>query len=492
LEAPAQSTGGLRKLVGQGYRHESRHCGETLDEETDNVDPGQRKENYFLNTELDELVLSLGQGEMTDGSRVISAQFEKILDALPFYVLLIDTNHTIQFANNAFRKTYDVTLAELQGKYCPKFVHGLDHAYAGCPVEAAIKGGATEREFFAKEHNRWLLTTAYPTGAKTKDGLDLYYHTTRDITEHKEAEAAVRASEQKYRRLFEDMEDAIFVMSPDGLLQDMNRAGLELLQIRAGEKLSAINLFNDLSLVDSEWDPFIDALKTRGHVIDYEVSFKRPDGKIVITSINASLEHDESDTDGVIRGIMRDLTRNRELEQRSTIDEMTTLYNHGFFQSYLVNQVRHIRAGRGSDLSLLFLDIDDFKAYNDAYGHQEGDYVLRQVGEAIKTALRGEDVAARYGGEEFTIILGCDYAAAAVIAERVRSTVEDFCSSFADGRIRRSVTASVGISTFGRDADVAERLVNIADARMYEAKKLGKNQVFAGEPQVSGQEGPGA
>jgi len=439
-----------------------------------------RRENYFLDKDVAELDLARDQGERTEQSRVISAQFEKVLDALPFYVLLVDTDHNIQFANNAFRKTYGVTLAELEGKYCPKFVHGMDHNFPGCPVEQAIRGGPTEKEFYSKEHGRWLMTSAYPTGARTREGLDLYFHTTRDITAVKENEAALRASENKYRRLFEEMEDVIFVMSPDGVLQDMNRAGLALLQIPSRDDMTRVNLFDDLSLIDSEWGPFIDALKARGHVVDHEVSFKRADGTIVITSINAAMEQDGPDEGRVIRGIMRDLTRDRELEQRSIVDEMTTLYNHAFFQSYLLNQVRHIRAGRSTELSMLFLDIDDFKAYNDAFGHQAGDYVLRKVGQAIKTALRGEDVAARYGGEEFTVILNCDYTSALDIGERVRSTVEDLCSAFADDRIKRSVTASVGVATLGRDADLAEKLVAIADERMYEAKKRGKNQVFAG------------
>ena len=72
---------------------------------------------------------------------------------------------------------------------------------------------------------------------------------------------------------------------------------------------------------------------------------------------------------------------------------------------------------------------------------------------------------------------GCDHQAAVEIAERVRSTIEDLCSSFADDRIRRSVTASVGVASLGRDADAAEQLVHIADQRMYQAKERGKNQV---------------
>ena len=449
--------------------------------------PRQRKENYFLEKDLDELELADGQGEATEASRTISSQFEKVLDALPFYVFLIDSDHTIQFANNAVRQTFGVTLEEVQGRYCPKFVHGLEHSYPGCPVDQAIREGATEREHFAEEHGRWLLTSAYPTGVKSKDGLDLYFHTVRDITEDKLARLAVAESEAKYRSLFEAMADGIFLMSPHGVLLDMNRAGLELLQIGSREDLPAINLFADLSLIEGEWGPFIEALKTRGRVVNHEVSFKRPDGKIVVTAINASLEQDGREETGVIRGIMRDLTRRRELEQRSTTDDLTSLYNHGFFEVYLLNKVRQIRADQTTELSVLFLDIDDFKAYNDAFGHQEGDYVLSRVAAAIRAALRDEDVASRYGGEEFTAILGCDARAAAEIAERVRATAADRCSAFADKRIKRSVTVSVGVASLGADGDTAEGLVKVADARMYEAKKLGKNQVFTGPVDVGAQ-----
>jgi diguanylate cyclase (GGDEF)-like protein len=139
-----------------------------------------------------------------------------------------------------------------------------------------------------------------------------------------------------------------------------------------------------------------------------------------------------------------------------------------------------MRAGQEAGLSLLFLDIDNFKSYNDAYGHVEGDFVLKKVAEAIRAALRAEDVACRYGGEEFSVILSCDAALAIVIAERVRRTIEDTCSDFADKRIKRSITVSMGTSTLGIEADSPEKLVKVADARMYEAKKRGKNRVFSG------------
>ena len=107
---------------------------------------------------------------------------------------------------------------------------------------------------------------------------------------------------------------------------------------------------------------------------------------------------------------------------------MTTLYNRAFFNSCLAEKVKQARANRRAALSLLYLDIDDFKSYNDSYGHPEGDYVLRRVAQAIIAALRDEDIAARCGGEEFAVIVGCGAHAAARAAERVRASVEMSCS----------------------------------------------------------------
>lgn len=168
-----------------------------------------------------------------------------------------------------------------------------------------------------------------------------------------------------------------------------------------------------------------------------------------------------------------------KLKHQSTTDDLTSLYTHGFFQTYLMNKVKGLKYEE-RDLSVLFADIDDFKQYNDKYGHQEGDYVLRSVAQAITREARGEDIASRYGGEEFTLIMGCDFETACQIAERLRAGVEERCSRFADPNIKANVTVSIGLASFGRDGDSAEKLVQIADARMYKAKSLGKNQVYTG------------
>jgi diguanylate cyclase (GGDEF)-like protein len=169
-----------------------------------------------------------------------------------------------------------------------------------------------------------------------------------------------------------------------------------------------------------------------------------------------------------------------KLKKQSTTDDLTSLYTHGFFQTYLINRVSGMRY-TGSDLTVLFLDIDDFKDYNDHLGHQEGDYVLQKVAQTIAMEARDEDIASRYGGEEFTLILGCNFETACSVAERLRASIEDHCSTFADSKIQRNVTVSIGLASYGRDAESADQLVQIADARMYIAKSLGKNNVYTGK-----------
>lgn len=173
-----------------------------------------------------------------------------------------------------------------------------------------------------------------------------------------------------------------------------------------------------------------------------------------------------------------------KLRRQSTTDDLTSLYTHGFFQTYLMNKVSSLRYD-GTELTILFLDIDDFKQYNDQFGHQEGDYVLQKVASTITQEARGEDIASRYGGEEFTLILGCNFETACRVAERLRASVEERCSTFADPSMKRNVTVSVGLATFGRDSESADKLVQIADSRMYMAKSRGKNQVYTGNVEIA-------
>ncbi|RJQ44525.1 MAG: PAS domain S-box protein [Gaiellales bacterium] len=119
-----------------------------------------------------------------------------ILDALPFYVLLIDRNHRILLANKATRDILGKDASELVGEFCPQAVHGLEHgAYEGCPLEKAVSvNGPVEWEHFDREQGRWFKTAVYPTSASSLDGQGVYFHMIQDITEQKEELERLRAS----------------------------------------------------------------------------------------------------------------------------------------------------------------------------------------------------------------------------------------------------------------------------------------------------------
>ena len=167
------------------------------------------------------------------------------------------------------------------------------------------------------------------------------------------------------------------------------------------------------------------------------------------------------------------------VRHQSHTDSITNLWNHGFFQDQLSQEIGSARAHH-RPLTLLILDIDDFKKLNDTCGHHNGDIVLREIANILKDSSRENDYACRYGGEEFAIILTqTTKEQGLVIAERIREKVAGYTfqlSADADGR-KLHVTVSVGLSTFSQDAQTKEELIAKADKAMYIAKFSGKNRV---------------
>jgi len=166
-----------------------------------------------------------------------------------------------------------------------------------------------------------------------------------------------------------------------------------------------------------------------------------------------------------------------DLRKISVTDSLTDLYNRRFFQERISEEIERSRR-HGQPVSLIMVDIDNFKQYNDTYGHPAGDEALRITAATIKNSVRNIDRVARYGGEEFAVILPMtEIAAAQDIAERIRSGVAG--RYFPDDAARATVklTASLGIACFPQHADNLFDLVGNADKALYAAKVSGKNRV---------------
>ena len=155
-------------------------------------------------------------------------------------------------------------------------------------------------------------------------------------------------------------------------------------------------------------------------------------------------------------------------------DGLTGLYNQRYFKQRLGEEVaRATEVGR--PLALLFCDLDDFKAYNDRFGHTAGDRALRAVAGVLSRCIRQVDLAARYGGEELTVILMDTTPAGALeVAERIRAGV----AALDLGGPERGLTVSVGVAVFPDDAALIEELIDKADWAMYVAKRQGRDRVM--------------
>ena len=160
---------------------------------------------------------------------------------------------------------------------------------------------------------------------------------------------------------------------------------------------------------------------------------------------------------------------------RSNIDSLTGLWNHGYFHHLLYSELEKAKINETA-LSLIMLDMDNFKIYNDNLGHQAGDKTLKQLAGLLSDHSRKMDWVARYGGEEFAAILPqTSKKEAMIIGERLRQIIEQH--SFPQEEIlpNRKLTASLGIATFPEDAKTGADLICAADRRLYIAKKKGKN-----------------
>lgn len=166
-----------------------------------------------------------------------------------------------------------------------------------------------------------------------------------------------------------------------------------------------------------------------------------------------------------------------EYKHRATIDALTGLHNFGFFQEHIRREIESARR-YGHPLSVLMIDMDHLKVYNDAYGHTAGNRVLMQLGELIRTNTRKADLACRFGGEEFVIILPhTGKKDAYLLCDRLRATIEETRFEGEEVLPLGKITVSSGVAAFPVDADSVEDLVERADQALYAAKRGGRNLV---------------
>jgi diguanylate cyclase (GGDEF)-like protein len=169
------------------------------------------------------------------------------------------------------------------------------------------------------------------------------------------------------------------------------------------------------------------------------------------------------------------------LRTRTFTDRLTGLRNYDYFSEVMRSELARVRR-YGGCMTLVMLDLDRFKAYNDSHGHGAGNRLLASVGHVLAREKRDADIAARFGGEEFALLVPGRGSEAMVVAERVRQAIADIPMGALDRHnVPDIVTASAGIATFPVDARDAEELFEQADRALYEAKRRGRNRIVCAE-----------
>ena len=312
------------------------------------------------------------------------------------------------------------------------------------------------------------------------------------------------ASEERFRVLFERSSDAHLLVGAGGII-DCNNAAVALL--RCADKAQLLSLHP--SVLSPEAQPDGRLSREKGHAMEdlarqngfhrFEWTHHRMDGEEFPTEV--ALTPVTLADQPVMLAVLHDLTdrkraeetardhavvlefqklaleaANAELEALATTDGMTGLKNHRAFQEQLAVEVS--RAGRyHMPLSLILLDVDHFKGFNDAFGHPAGDAVLKNVAHILQAGARETDLVARYGGEEFILLLPqTDAAGAALFAERLRASIE------AAHWPLRAVTASFGVACLRPGIEDGGSFIARADAALYLSKSGGRNRVTASGP----------
>ncbi|MBN1304382.1 MAG: GGDEF domain-containing protein [Anaerolineales bacterium] len=297
-------------------------------------------------------------------------------------------------------------------------------------------------------------------------------------------------SELRYRRLFEADQDGILLLNAEtGAITDVNPFLVDMLGYTRAEivdkKLWEVGAFND---IETNQEAF-EALQKNEYIRYEDLPLRAKDGRLIQVEFvsNVYLVGGEK----VIQCNIRDITERKQaqdallksealLRELSVRDHLTGLFNRRFLEETLEREL--LRASRKQlSMGILMMDVDDFKCFNDHFGHAAGDLVLHELGVLLRGYFRGEDIACRYGGDEFIIVLpDASLEATVKCAERLCKRIRRLDIQF-EGQIIEAVTLSIGAAVFPENGSTSAEILKAADAALYRAKREGHGQVIVAD-----------
>ena len=466
----------LRRADGEFRWQEVR--GRLLDDEArsevasdDELEPD---EQVILLTVRDVHDRVLAQNEV----QATKAWYEALVLHSSDVMVVIDRDGDIRYATPSSEPMFGLTLDDMAGRDGLDFIHPDDGPVMRDALDQVLEDPAlVPRVIVRAKHGdgTWHAVEATLVNLLEDPNVAGIVVTARDVSERMRIDEEIRLSEERFRALVQNASDAVVVVDPDGTISYASRAverlfGRPLDQVVGTSGTDLVHP-EDVDMVLGELASLAEqpeaSIKREFRILDGNGSWRWVEATVVNMIDNEAVE-------GVVANV-RDISDRKELEARlahaATHDPRTGLANRALLLDRLeVALARSRRSHRA--VSVLFVDLDDFKLVNDRLGHDGGDRVLTAMAQRLEIALRPGDTVARWGGDEFVVVCeDLDEPEAVVtLAERLRQAVTG--QLVVEG-VQLVVGATIGISISTAHAD-AETMIRDSDAALYRAKAQGK------------------
>lgn len=418
-------------------------------------------------------------------------RYRDIIEFLPEPVLIYH-NERILIVNYKLEKLLQLKAAEIIGKSIFDFVMPEFHSAVQDRIHQATEGNPDVNRMEIKIVNSQKILLDIEVSSKpiiydNKPFIEVFL---KDVTERKKLEEDLRKKEELYRFVTENSTDMISYIKPNGEYEYLSPSCHEILGFAQAELIGQ-QLFSLIHPEETETiTQFVNEAIYHLDFASFPHRLRKKDGTFTWLETNArTIRNEKKELVGIVtvsRDINQRMTRerlllekNEELLYLAKMDGLTDIPNRRFFEETLHEEWQRNRRN-STPLSLLMIDIDYFKNYNDQYGHQAGDLIIKEIAKAIQSSLkRSSDFVARYGGEEFVVLLPeTDKMGAMQVAEGILANIRNLQIKTDVSEIAEQVTISIGSSTIIPDHHKkTANLIRIADRQLYAAKEAGKNQV---------------
>jgi len=391
-------------------------------------------------------------------------------------IAVLDATNIVRYASPSTHNVLGYAPDELEGRPATTFVDPDDLAEAQANFAAHLRApGSVRRIEFRVRHKdgSWRMTETIANNRMHDPAVRGIVLNCRDITDRKQAEEALRASEERHRALTEHATDLVAVVDARGIITYASPSYAHILgyppnMLEGADALALVHP-DDLAIVREGMARRV-AEGGVGHA-EYRIRHADSSWRVIEVTTNNRLH------DPAIRGIIataRDVTARRAgeelLQQQALHDALTGLPNRALLNDRLAHALA-VAARERTPLALFLMDLDRFKEVNDTLGHDAGDDLLREVGRRVQGALRASDTVARLGGDEFAMLLpGADAASATETARKVLSALVEPVTLHEQIVIAGS---SVGVALYPDHGEDADALLRQADVAMYAVKRGG-------------------